>query len=76
MIDTIKTTDRDLGVRFRAGDDLSFYLSHPAHLSIIFENIRCDSDDELSDAECTAELKRLCEPSVRHYYDCLCALCR
>lgn len=66
----------ELKLKYRLGDDLDFYLVNTVILDLVFECIRQDSDDQLLDADCLAELKRLCEPSVRHYFDCACPICR
>ena len=61
---------------YREGDDLDWYLKNTVIYACIMENIKSDLGGDATDAECMEELKRLCEPSVRHYNDCLCALCR
>ena len=63
---------------YRAGDSLDFYLQNRNTVlwSIIMENISDDLGGRATDEECEAELRRLCEPSVRHYIDCNCGICR
>jgi hypothetical protein len=63
---------------YRLGDNLDFYLQNKnqAVWGIVMEQIRDDLGGRTTDEECEAELRRLCEPSVRHYTDCLCAICR
>ena len=63
---------------YRCGDDLEFYLQNRNQMiwGIIMEQIRDDLGGRPTEEECEAELRRLCEPSVRHYSDCVCAICR
>jgi hypothetical protein len=63
---------------YREGDDLQFYLDNRTNViwSIVFEFIREDLGEKATDEDCEVELRRLCEPSVRHYKDCNCAICR
>jgi hypothetical protein len=62
----------------RFGDDLDFYFNNrgQAIWGIVMEQIRDDIGARATDEECEAELRRLCEPSVRHYADCMCAICK
>jgi len=62
---------------YRAGGDLDYYINNELYLSIIYDYIRADEKNPgLSDVDCVVELRRLCEPSVRHYKDCACPICR
>ena len=63
---------------FRKGDDLQFYFAnrHQVVWGIVMEFIKEDIGANATDEECEEELRRLCEPSVRHYCDCSCAICR
>ena len=63
---------------YRPGDDLDYFLNNKGQLiwGIVMENIRDDLGGRPTEEECIAELRRLCEKSVRHYHDCLCAICR
>jgi hypothetical protein len=63
---------------YRMGDNLDFYLQNrkQAIWSIVMDNIRDDFGKRMNNEECEAELRRLCEPCVRHYADCNCAICR
>lgn len=74
-IDRVK---KEYQSKFRRGDSLDFYLAnYNTILPVVFEYIRYDAKNErLPEADCMAELKRLCEPSVRHYLDCDCPICR
>ena len=62
----------------RFGDNLDFYLGcrNQPVWGIVMEQIRDDLGGRPTDEECLAELRRLCETSVRHYVDCQCAICR
>ena len=63
---------------YRAGDNLDFYLSNRNKplWDILMDQIRDDLGGRPTEEECEAELRRLCEPSIRHYKDCMCAICR
>jgi len=63
---------------YRLGDNLNFYLGNRDQMLwvIVMDNIKEDLGGKPTDEECEAELKRLCEPSVRHYLECQCAICR
>lgn len=64
------------GLEYRAGDNLDFYISSGVIYDIVMENIKEDLGSKASAEDCVAELRRLCETSVRHYKDCVCAICR
>lgn len=63
---------------YRCGDNLDFYIQNKNNVcwGITMELIRDDLGGNPSEEDCEEELRRLCEPSVRHYFDCFCALCR
>ena len=69
---------RALQRSYRSGDNLDFYFDNKSQSlwSIIMGFIREDLGGNPNDEDCEIELRRLCEPSVRHYYDCACAICR
>lgn len=61
---------------YRLGDDFDWYMANSVCLECVIENVQADLGPRASRADCIEEIKRLCEPSIRHYNDCLCALCR
>ena len=61
---------------YSKGGDLNFYRRNHVVMSIVMDQIKEDLGGEPSDEDCEVELRRLCEPSVRHYCDCNCAICR
>lgn len=63
--------------KYKLGSNFDWFIENPITMGIIFEFIRDDHVQErFSDVDCMAELRRLCEPSIRHYLDCVCPICR
>lgn len=62
---------------YRLGSDLDWFLKNMVYLDIVYSYIRDDEKNpSLPELDCMVELRRLCEPSVRHYKDCSCPICR
>lgn len=69
---------QQVALGYREGDDLDFYLKEANDViyNVVIDNIKEDLGEDVTAEECVAELRRLCEKSVRHYRDCECAICR
>ena len=62
---------------YKLGADLDWYLKNATYLDIVYSYIRDDEKNpSLPELACLVELRRLCEPSIRHYRDCACPICR
>lgn len=69
--------EQEFAPKYKAGGDLDYYLNNEVYLSIVYEYIRHDAQHPgMKEIDCLIELRRLCEPSVRHYIDCSCPICR